>query len=139
MARTKLQAAKKNIKGLQKPAKNASQGAKKTATQDAGEHHKRRTRPGAKALREIKMYQRSTNTLIPRAPIQRIIKEITAKYKPDARYSYGAIEAVHQCVDAYMVGLFEDTGLCAIHARRKTIMTRDMRLARRIRGEILNL
>ena len=71
--------------------------------------------------------------------MQRIVKEITGKYMPDARYSVGAIEAVHQCIEAYMVGLFEDTGLCSIHARRKTIMTRDMHLARRIRGEITSL
>ena len=138
MARTKLQAAKKNMKGLQKPSKGASQGVKKSATQD-GEHAKRRTRPGVKALREIKRYQKGTDTLVPRAPLQRLVKDITHKYKPEARYSLSAIEAVHQCIEAYMVGLFEDTGLCAIHARRKTIMTRDMRLARRIRGEILNL
>ena len=137
MARTKLQAAKKNLKGVQKPSKVASQKAKK-ATED-GETQKRRTRPGAKALREIRKYQRSTDSIVPRAPLQRIIKEITGKYMPDARYSMGAIEAVHQCIEAYMVGLFEDTGLCAVHARRKTIMTRDMRLARRIRGEITNL
>ena len=137
MARTKLQAAKKNLKGVQKPSKVASQKAKK-ASED-GETQKRRTRPGAKALREIRKYQRSTDSIVPRAPLQRIIKEISGKYMPDARYSIGAIEAVHQCIEAYMVGLFEDTGLCAVHARRKTIMTRDMRLARRIRGEITNL
>ena len=137
MARTKLQAAKKNMKGVQKPGKS-SQGVKKT-TQEGTEKAKRRTRPGAKALREIKMYQRSTDTLLPRAALQRVIKEITAKYYPEARYSYGAIDAVQQCVESYMVGLFEDTQLCAVHAKRMTVMTKDMRLARRIRGEILSL
>ena len=137
MARTKLQAAKKNVKGIQKPAKS-SQGAKKT-TQEGGEKTKKRARPGKKALREIKMYQRSTNTLLPRATLQRVIKEISSKYFPDARYSYGAIDAVQQCVESYMIGLFEDTQLCAVHAKRMTCMTKDMRLARRIRGEILNL
>ena len=136
MARTKLAAATKNAKGIQK--QKQSQGGKK-ATQDEGDHRKRRTRPGVVALREIKRYQRSTDTLLPRATLQRVIREITSKYLPDARYSYGAIDAVHQCVESYMVGLFEDTNLCAIHAKRKTVMTKDMRLARRIRGEILNL
>ena len=137
MARTKLQAAKKNMKGVQKPAKS-TQGTKKP-TQDTGDKAKRRTRPGKKALREIKMYQRSTDTLLPRAALQRVIKEITQRYFPDARYSYGAIDAVQQCVESYMIGLFEDTQLCAVHAKRMTVMTKDMRLARRIRGEILNL
>ena len=137
MARTKLQAAKKNMKGVQKPAKGQSQGVKKS-TQDEVTH-KRRARPGVKALREIKQYQRSTDTIVPRAPLQRIVKDITSKYMPEARYSHGALEAVHQCLESYMVALFEDTGLCAVHAKRMTIMTRDMKLARRIRGEILNL
>ena len=138
MARTKLQAAKKNIKGVQKPIKS-SQGVKKSTQEGGEEKAKRRTRPGAKALREIRMYQRSTDVLLPRAALQRVIKEITIKYFPDARYSYGAIDAVQQCVESYMVGLFEDTQLCAVHAKRATVMTKDMRLARRIRGEILSL
>ena len=137
MARTKLQAAKKNMKGLQKSAKGSSQGVKKS-TQEEGTT-KRRARPGMKALREIRRYQRSTDTVVPRAALQRVVREISSKYMPEARYSLGAIEAVHQCLESYMVGLFEDTGLCSIHARRVTIMTRDMRLARRIRGEIINL
>ena len=137
MARTKLQAAKKNMKGVQKPGKS-SQGPKKT-TQDTGDKVKRRTRPGKKALREIKAYQRSVDTLLPRAALQRVVKEITGKYYPDARYSYGAIDAIQQCVESYMIGLFEDTTLCAVHAKRMTVMTKDMRLARRIRGEITAL
>ena len=36
---------------------------------------------------------------------------------------------------SYLVGLFEDTNLCAIHAKRVTIMPKDIQLARRIRGE----
>jgi histone H3 len=37
--------------------------------------------------------------------------------------------------EAYLVGLFEDTSLCAIHAKRDTIMPKDIQLARLIRGE----
>ena len=85
------------------------------------------------------MYQRTTNTLLPRAALQRVVREITAKVYPEARYSMGAVEAIQQCVESYMVSLFEDTQLCAIHAKRATVMTKDMRLARRIRGEILTL
>ncbi len=136
MARTKINAAKKNMKGIaSKSAKtNKSTGGVKRSTQD-GETHKRRARPGAKALREIKNYQRSTDSLLPRTAIRRMIKEITNRIMPDARYSSGAIAAVQECIESYMVGLFEDTNLCAIHARRVTIMTKDMKLARRIRGE----
>ena len=64
---------------------------------------------------------------------------MSTRIMPDVRYSKGAISAIQECVEGYMVGLMEDTGLCAIHARRMTIMTKDMKLARRIRGEILAL
>ena len=43
--------------------------------------------------------------------------------------------AIQEATEAYMVGLFEDTNLCAIHAKRVTIMPKDIQLARRIRGE----
>ena len=141
MARTKLLAATKNMKGIQKPQSKgkAAGGVKKPTQSQEGDVKKRRARPGQAALREIKMYQRSTNNLLPRAAVQRIIREISKKLMPEVRYTNGAVRAVQECVESYMVGLFEDTGLCAIHAKRVTIMTRDMKLARRIRGEILNL
>ena len=43
--------------------------------------------------------------------------------------------ALRLVLQAYLVGLFEDTNLCAIHAKRVTIMPKDIQLARRIRGE----
>ena len=139
MARTKRDIAKKNMKGISSSSKSkGSTGGVKRTSQE-GEGQKRRARPGAKALREIKRYQRSTDTLLPRLALQRIIKEMSTRIMPDVRYSKGAISAIQECVEGYMVGLMEDTGLCAIHARRMTIMTKDMKLARRIRGEILAL
>ena len=47
----------------------------------------------------------------------------------------GAVLALQEASEAYLVGLFEDTNLCAIHAKRVTIMPKDIQLARRIRGE----
>ena len=52
-----------------------------------------------------------------------------------ARASQIAILALQEAAEAYLVGLFEDTNLCAIHAKRVTIMPKDIQLARRIRGE----
>ena len=43
--------------------------------------------------------------------------------------------AMQEALEAYLVGLFEDSNLCAIHAKRVTIMPRDIQLARRICGE----
>jgi histone H3 len=94
-----------------------------------------RFRPGTVALREIRRYQKSTEHLIRKLPFQRLVREIALNYKFDVRFQAGALEALQEAAEAYLVGLFEDTNLCALHARRVTIMPKDMQLARRIRGE----
>lgn len=53
----------------------------------------------------------------------------------DLRFQSSAVRALREAAEAYLVGLFEDCNLCAIHAKRVTIMQKDMQLARRIRGE----
>lgn len=94
-----------------------------------------RFRPGTKALREIRRYQKSTELLIRKLPFQRLVKEIAQGFKTDLRFQASAVAALQEASESYLVGLFEDTNLCAIHAKRVTIMPRDMQLARRIRGE----
>ena len=96
---------------------------------------KYRYRPGSVALREIRRYQKSTELVIPRMPFQRLVREIASAYG-DLRFQSAAIDALHEVSESFIVGLFEDTNLCAIHAKRVTITTRDMQLARRIRGDL---
>ena len=98
-------------------------------------HKPRRYRPGTVALREIRKYQKSTELLIRKLPFQRLVRELAQKVKVDLRFQSSAILALQEASEAFLVGLFEDTNLCAIHARRVTIMPKDMALARRIRGE----
>ena len=73
--------------------------------------------------------------MIRKLPFQRIVKMIAGSVKHDVRFQSQAVLALQEATEAYLVGLFEDTNLCAIHAQRVTIMVRDMQLARRIRGE----
>jgi histone H3 len=87
------------------------------------------------ALREIRRYQKSTELLIRKLPFQRLVREIMQDYLTDARISVYAFMAIQEAAEAYLVGLFEDANLCAIHAKRVTIMPKDIQLARRIRGE----
>lgn len=94
-----------------------------------------RYRPGTVALREIRKYQKSTNLLIRRLPFQRLVREIASGFKTDLRFQSSAIGALQEAAEAYLVGLFEDTNLCAIHAKRVTIQPKDMQLAKRLRGE----
>ena len=96
---------------------------------------KTRYRPGTLALLEIRHYQKKTCLLIRKAPFQRLVREIAQDFKTDLRFQGAAIEALQEAAEAYLVRLFEDSNLCAIHARRVTIMPKDIQLARRIRGE----
>ncbi|RWV98543.1 hypothetical protein GW17_00038605 [Ensete ventricosum] len=82
---------------------------------------------------EIRKYQKSTELLIRKLPFQRLVKELSQDFKVILRCH--ALLALQEAAEAYLVGLFEDTNLCAIHAKRTTIMPRDIQLAKRIRGE----
>nr|CDM80488.1 unnamed protein product [Triticum aestivum] len=94
-----------------------------------------RYRPGTVALREIRKYQKCTELLIRKLPFQRLVRELAMASKSDLRFQSHAVLALQEAAEAYLVGLFEDTNLCAIHANRVTIMSKDVQLARRIRGE----
>ena len=90
-----------------------------------------RYRPGTIALREIRHFQKTTELLIRKAPFQRVVCEIAQKMFPnkDLRFQSLAVLALHEASEAYMVGMFEDTNLAALHAKRVTIMPRDILLA----------
>ena len=92
-------------------------------------------RPGIMALHEIRHYQKSTALLIRKLPFQRLVREITQDFKMDLRFQAAAILCLQEAAEAYLVGLFEDTNLCAIHAKRVTITPRDLLLVRHICGK----
>lgn len=94
-----------------------------------------RYRPGTVALRQIRNYQKSTELLIRKLPFQRLVREVAQDFKCDLRFQSTALMALQEAAEAYLVGIMEDTNLCAIHAKRVTIMPKDMQLARCIRGE----
>lgn len=97
-----------------------------------------RYRPGVKALKEIKHYQRSTDLLIRKLPFSRLVREICQQnfVRPgyELRWSASAVLALQEASEAYLVGLFEDANFCALHGKRVTLMPKDLALARRIRG-----
>ncbi|KAK1779180.1 histone H3 [Copromyces sp. CBS 386.78] len=98
---------------------------------------KRRYRPGTLALKEIRNYQRTTDLLVAKLPFARLVREIAMQFRPmdeEMRWQSQAILALQEAAEAFLVHLFEDTNLCAIHAKRVTIMQKDIQLARRIRG-----
>ena len=86
---------------------------------------------GTVALREIRRYQKSTELLIRKLPFQRLVREIAQDFKTDLRFQSAAIGALQEASEAYLVSLFEDTNLCAIHAKRVTVRV-EKQLSRRI-------
>ena len=115
-------------------------GTSPSRRQSSGTPGRRKYRPGTVALRQIRQFQKTTDLLIPRLPFSRVVKEIAqdlaGRYNIQGlRFQSAALMALQEAAEAYMVSLFEDTVLCCVHARRVTIMPKDMRLALRIRGE----
>ena len=129
MARTK-QTARKSTGGKAPRKQLATKAARKSAPATGGVKKPHRYRPGTVALREIRRYQKSTDLLIRKLPFQRLVREIAQDFKNDLRFQGSAVLALQEAAEAYLVGLFEDTNLCAIHAKRVTIMPKDIQLAR---------
>ena len=143
-AEVKKAIAKKKAEERAAQAAKAAKAAKKSGVKapKGGVKRLHRFRPGTVALKEIRRYQKSTELLIRKLPFQRLVREISGDHKVitsplcgKVRFQSLAIKALQEASEAYLVGLFEDTNLCAIHAKRVTIMPKDIQLARRIRGE----
>lgn len=100
----------------------------------APEKKTKRYRPGTVALREIRKYQKSTELLIRKLPFNRLVREVAEHYKTGLRFHSQAVLALQEAAEAFLIGLFEDTNLCAIHAKRVTISIKDMNLARKLRN-----
>ena len=134
MARTK-QTARKSTGGKAPRKQLAMKVMRKTAPGTGSIKKPHRYRPGTVALREIRKYQKTTELLIRKLPFQRLVRELSQEVRSDMRFQSAAMLALQEASESYLVGLFEDTNLCAIHAKRITIMPKDIHLARRIRGE----
>ena len=119
MARTK-QTARKSTGGKAPRKQLATKAARKSAPATGGVKKPHRYRPGTVALREIRRYQKSTELLIRKLPFQRLVREIAQDFKTELRFQSSAVLALQEASEAYLVGLFEDTNLCAIHAKRVT-------------------
>ncbi|CAD6949809.1 unnamed protein product [Tilletia controversa] len=153
MARTK-QTARRSTGGKAPRLVTATKAANVSNVGGVKKPH--RYKPGTVALREIRRYQKTTKLLIRKMPFQRLVREIAQDYAPccehsttilkvswmmhisntpDIRFQTSALGALQEASEAYLVSLFEDTNLAAIHAKRVTVMPKDMALARRLRGD----
>ncbi len=134
MARTK-QSACRSTGGTAPGMHLATKTAREKAQRMVGMKKPHRYPPGTVALRKIRKYQKSTELLIRKAPFQCLVREIAINFKSDLQMQSTAVLALQEVSEAYLVCLFEDTNLCAMHGKRVTIMPKDMQLARCIQGE----
>ena len=88
------------------------------------------------ALNEIKHYQKTTDLLLAKRPFQALVKEIALNHQSDLRFESNAIGVLQHSSEAYLIGTFEKANLCCLHAKRVTIMPKDIRLAQRISQDI---
>ncbi len=116
-----------------KAPKSKKAGSKKARA--PGQKKQRRFRPGTVALRQVRKLQRTTGTLIRRAPFQRMVRGIAQQAKDGLRFASAALAAVQEATESYVVSTLSDANLAALHAKRVTVMPRDLHLARRLRGE----
>lgn len=122
MARTKT-VHRSNVGSKKVGGKSRSKAAaKKSVAKTGGIKKPHRFRPGTVAVREIRKLQKSTDLLIRKLPFQRLVRELASEVKAGVRFQSSAIMALQESAEAYLVGLFEDTNLCAVHANRVTIM-----------------
>ena len=138
MARTK-QTARKSTGGKCPRGRFRTRHGMRMGLQEKGEVRKpRRYRPGTVALRQIRKYQKSTDLLIRKLPFQRLVREVAQSIVPDLRFQSTAILALQEASESFLVMMFEDVNVCALHAGRVTIQPKDIQLWNRmIRGNFV--
>lgn len=134
MARTK-QTAFKSTGGKAPRKELATKAARMHAVKGTLTKKPRRYRPGTVALREIRYFQKTSNLLIGKKPFERLVREIAQNMRPNVRFQTTAVEAIQEAAEAYLVKLMEDSNLCAIHAKRVTVLPKDIKLVLRMKGE----
>jgi histone H3 len=87
-------------------------------------------RQGSVALHEICKYQKSTDLLLCKLPFQHFVRQVTQNVHGDLRFQATSLVASQEATEAYLIGLLENTNLCDIHAKRVTIMPKDLQLSR---------
>ncbi|KAG4074344.1 hypothetical protein HA402_008753 [Bradysia odoriphaga] len=124
-----------NKKVLRPLSQTFNRALKRPTRSSIASSKKRRYCPGKRALQEIRRYQNTTESLIKKLPFRRLVKEILYDMGSTARLQFVVLEILQQAAEAFLVGLFEDTYLCAIHSGRVTIMPHDLKLAMRLRRD----
>ena len=116
-----------------------SKAGSKSAPATGGVKKPHRYRPGTVALREIRRYQKGTELLIRKLPFARLVREVAQDFKTDLRFQASAISALQEGAEAFLVAIMEYSNLCAIHAKRVTIMPKDFSLVARVKYDAVSI
>ena len=108
---------------------------KPTLKRAEGEKRPHRFKPGTVALREIRRYQKGGNMLLRKIPFQRIVRHIAEGLKHGMRFQASAILALQEATEGHLVGLFADSNICAVHAKRVGVTGGDIQIAKKLRKE----
>ena len=127
---------KENEQQVKKMKVKKTRKEEKSKQEKEKEDKAKKMRRGLKALKEIKKYQSNTKMLIRRLPFQRVVKKIVQKVWEDLKLQSTAISVLQEAGEMPLVGLLEQSNLCILHAKRVTIMPKDVQLVRRIRGDV---
>ncbi|CAG9322295.1 unnamed protein product [Blepharisma stoltei] len=97
--------------------------------------------PGVRVQKDIRKYQSSTELLLGKKAFKKLLLDVSLGLTKDSslKWSKLAVEAMQHSAEDFLVGLFEDSNLCSLHAKRVTLLVKDMQLARRIRGRFEKL
>ena len=86
-------------------------------------------------LMEIQRFQQSMELLVPKMSFFWVVRKILQKERLWLKIEASAMLALHEAAEAYLICIFKDSNLCAIHAKCVTIMPKDVQLSRYIRGD----
>lgn len=80
--------------------------------------------------------QKTVDCCIRKLPFQRLVREVAQDFRDGLRFERKAVDALQDATEPFLVEMFEDCNLSAIHAKRVTIFPRDMHLVQRIQGDV---
>jgi len=132
MVRTKTTSRKSGAGTSSRAQLTSKLGPRKQVPSTGGPKKQQRNKPGAVARCEVKRLQKSTEPLIPKLPLERVVREVAYDIRRDRKFKSDALSALQEAVESHLVGHFMDSRSCAKHAKRKTVKPKDSQLAARL-------
>lgn len=117
--------------GGKRPAKTVFKNSSKQVTSSLSQGRPKFS-PGAIALREIRKYQKTSDLLIRKRPFQRLVRQLVS-FNTEQRFQSAALVIFQEAAENFLTCLLEDAYRCAVHAKRVTLLPRDIILIYKIK------